>query len=77
MTRTEFTTPIRDPHAALAQILADLGLRRTLTAILRQILAAHSPPRKAARTQALSNHMRRDIGLAPLPEELPSSRGYL
>ena len=77
MTRTELHTPIRDPHAALAQILASLGLRRTLTAVLRLVIAAHSPPRKPARPQALSNHMRRDIGLPPLPEELPSSRGYL
>ncbi|KIC15181.1 hypothetical protein [Leisingera sp. ANG-Vp] len=77
MTRTDLHAPIRDPHAALAQILASLGLRRTLMAILRQIIAAHSPPRDAGRTSPLNNHMRRDIGLPPLPEELPSSRGYL
>ncbi|MGR3760681.1 hypothetical protein ACUXV3_11215 [Roseobacteraceae bacterium NS-SX3] len=77
MTRSDFHTASHDPHAALAQILADLGLRRTLAAIIRLLIAAHSPPHKAGRTAPLSNHMRRDIGLPPLPEELPSSRGYL
>ncbi|UWQ79785.1 hypothetical protein K3725_01895 [Leisingera sp. S132] len=77
MTRTDFRSPVHDHQAVLAQILADLGLRRTLIALLRQMFAAQSPPRRPDRTPPLSNHMRRDIGLPPLPEELPSSRGYL
>ncbi|MEK0164581.1 hypothetical protein VWZ88_09040 [Phaeobacter sp. JH20_36] len=76
MTSTQFPTPLRDPHAALAQILADLGLRRTLTAILRQMIAAQSPPRRRASTLPICNHLRRDIGLPPLADRLPSSRPY-
>ncbi|QDI77141.1 MULTISPECIES: hypothetical protein [Leisingera] len=77
MTRTDIPAPIQDPQAALAQILADLGLRRTVAAIVRHLLSAQRPPRKAGRTLPLSNYIRQDIGLPPLPEELPSSRGYL
>lgn len=77
MTRTDIPTPIQDPQAALAQILADLGLRRTVAAIIRQLLSPQRPPHKSGPALPLSNHIRRDIGLPPLPEELPSSRGYL
>ncbi|EBA18347.1 hypothetical protein RSK20926_11529 [Roseobacter sp. SK209-2-6] len=67
-------TYVQDPHAALAQVLARFGLRRTLTALASQWIASRRLTSKTGRPPPLNNHLRRDIGLLPLPEDLPSSR---
>lgn len=83
--RTCFMTPMKsrtrpfDPHAALAQVLAELGTRRTLAALLRQLAAAKRPPPRPRRRQQhalLDNHLRRDIGLPPLPSGRAPPHGF-
>lgn len=76
MTRIDSPAPFADPNTALARILADFGARRTLTALLRALIAARRPPpaRRVLRNRQLSNHLRSDIGLPPLPEGMPSQR---
>ena len=68
MTRLEATTPFADLNAALAQITADFGKWRVLSALLRHLfirkrpVAMLSPP-------PLDAHLRRDIGLPPLSDK--------
>jgi hypothetical protein len=76
MTRIDSPAPFADPNAALARILAELGARRTFTALLRALVAARRPPpAKGLRRHPLNcNHLRRDIGLPPVQDPLPSQR---
>lgn len=74
MTRIETRIPAAEAQALLAQILAELGIRRTLAALLRLAIATNrAPPRPNhhLRPAPLNDHLRRDIGLAPLPEPPP------
>lgn len=72
MTPTETRPRPADPHTALEHVLAELGIRRTLTALLRLLIAAKRPPPRPRQHHApLDNHLRRDIGLPPLPDRPP------
>jgi len=70
MTRLEAVSPFADLNTALAQITADFGAWRVLSALLRQLFIRKrratmlSPP-------PLNAHMRRDIGLPPLSDQPP------
>ena len=76
MTRIETRIPATEAQALLAQIMAELGIRRTFAALLRLAIATNrAPPRPDhhLRPAPLSDHLRRDIGLAPLPEPPPAN----
>ena len=70
MTRLESVSPFADLNTALAQITADFGAWRVLSALLRHLFIRKrrvtmlSPP-------LLNAHMRRDIGLPPLSDRPP------
>jgi hypothetical protein len=78
MTRLDSTAPFADLNTALTRLLAEFGTMRTLTALLRALIAARRPPpAKRLRRHPLNcNHLRRDIGLPPVREPLPSQRGH-
>ncbi len=75
MTRLESSAPFAELNTALTRLLAEFGTRRTLTALLRALIATRRPPPARLKRHPLNcNHLRRDIGLPPVREPLPSQR---
>lgn len=60
MTRTENHIPTADLQTALEQIIADFGAWRVSRAVIARLFTRR---KQRLRTDALSDHLRRDIGL--------------
>ena len=60
MTHDRIAGPL--PGLTIERLIEEHGARRVLWAVLRAALRPPPPPRDAA---ALSDHLRRDIGLPP------------
>lgn len=73
MTRLESTSSLSDMNTALMQITADFGKWRVLSALLRHLFIRKKPVSMLS-PPLLNAHMRKDIGLPPLGEPLPSQR---
>jgi len=69
MTRLESVPPFGDLNTALAQITADFGTWRVLSALLRQLFIRKR--RVTMLAPPLDAHMRRDVGLPPLSDRPP------
>jgi hypothetical protein len=63
MTRLENRLSAAEIQALLAEMIADAGAWRVLTAAAKQALRRKTRPANGLIT--LNNHMRRDIGMAP------------
>lgn len=63
MTRNDSHIALTELNTAIADLVAKLGLRRTVLALLRGLLSARPRPPDVA--DSLSTHLRRDIGLNP------------
>lgn len=63
MTRNDSHTALTELNTAIADLVAKLGLRRTVLALLRGLLSARPRPPDVA--DSLSTHLRWDIGLNP------------
>ena len=60
MTRTENPIPTADLQTALEQIIADFGAWRVSRAVIARLFTRR---KQRLRADALSDHLRRDIGL--------------
>lgn len=67
MTRTDPTAPFSDLNIALAQITADFGKWRVLSAMLRQLFLRKQPVAMLS-PPILNEHLRKDMGLPPLSD---------